>query len=179
MGGLLAGAVGGILTSTTTPTLFAVASGIQWFSLGATYTAARKASMQLPSPTDTTQPISPILASAISGATAGGVGGALRSRRNILPGMVFFGLVGAVGQKVYDSRQVVTKEEADQNLKNSWMNAKWSPVKVLSDDEYESLLREKMLRVSADIAILDESIEAVRKDAAEQAEADGGASACG
>lgn len=83
--------------------------------------------------------------------------------------MLFFGVAGALGQKLYDSRQAATPEEADKNLKNSWMNAKWSPVKVLTDDEYEDLLREKMLRVSADIAILDESIEAVKKEAAEQA----------
>lgn len=83
--------------------------------------------------------------------------------------MLFFGVAGALGQKLYDSRQAATPEEADKNLKNSWMNAKWSPVKVLTDDEYENLLREKMLRVSADIAILDESIEAVRKEAADQA----------
>ncbi len=37
MGGLLAGSVGGILKSTEAPTLFAVASGIQWFALGTTF----------------------------------------------------------------------------------------------------------------------------------------------
>lgn len=180
--GLLAGAVGGILRSTSTPTLFAVASGIQWFALGATFSATRQFVIQAPSPIDD-GPISPLLASAISGATAGGVGGALRSRKNIIPGMLVFGAAGAMGQKIWDSRQVsnqaavVTEdgqkgaaggEKQVQAPKASWMNAKWSPVKVLSDDEYENLLREKLLRVDADIAILDESIEAVKAEGAKQ-----------
>ena len=177
--GLLAGAVGGIIRSTATPTLFAVASGIQWFTLGATFSATRQFVIQAPSPTSE-GPISPMLASAISGATAGGVGGALRSRKNIIPGMLVFGAVGAVGQKIWDSRQAANqaafvREDDGQEVafggekpKASWMNAKWSPVKVLSDDEYENLLREKLLRVDADIAILDENIEAVKAEGAKQ-----------
>lgn len=132
--------------------------------------AARQFVIQAKGP-EGAEPVSPILASAISGATAGGVGGALRSRRNIIPGMLFFGIAGAVGQKVYDSRQTTDPAEAEKNLKSSWINSRWSPVKVLSDDEYEKLLHEKMLRVSADIAILDESIEAVKMDAAKEMKA--------
>ena len=177
--GLLAGAVGGILRSTQTPTLFAVASGIQWFTLGATFSATRQFVIRAPSPT-TDGPISPILASAISGAIAGGVGGALRNRKNIIPGMLVFGAAGAMGQKIWDSRQAANQASfaagedgqvvavGEEKPKASWMNAKWSPVKVLSDDEYEHLLREKLLRVDADIAILDESIEAVKAEGAKQ-----------
>ena len=36
---------------------------------------------------------------------------------------------------------------------------KWSPMKVLSDEEYERMLQEKLLRVEAEIAVLDEKIE--------------------
>jgi len=36
------------------------------------------------------------------------------------------------------------------------------PVKVLNDEEYEAVLREKMFKVKAEIAILDEDIERLR-----------------
>lgn len=170
--GLLAGAFGGILRSTAAPTLFAVASGIQWFTLGSTYTATRQLVIASRGPESPT-PVSPIIASSIAGATAGGVGGALRSRRNILPGMLFFGLAGAVGQKVVDMRDSKEDVEGEKGSGFGWMNGKWSPVKVLTDQEYEVMLREKILRVDADIAIVDESISAVK----EQAEADGKAPA--
>lgn len=35
-------------------------------------------------------------------------------------------------------------------------------MKVLSDKEYEEMLREKLLRVNAEIALVDENIEALR-----------------
>jgi hypothetical protein len=35
-------------------------------------------------------------------------------------------------------------------------------MKVLSDSEYETMLREKLLRVNAQIALVDENIEALR-----------------
>lgn len=38
---------------------------------------------------------------------------------------------------------------------------KWSPMKVLSDEQYERMLRERLLKVEAEIAILDEKIESV------------------
>jgi hypothetical protein len=38
-------------------------------------------------------------------------------------------------------------------------------VKALSDEEYGRILEERLLRVNAEIAILDESIAAVAKDA--------------
>lgn len=94
--------------------------------------------------------------------------------------MLVFGAASAMGQKIWDNRQAANQaafvaEEDGQVVavggekpKASWMNAKWSPVKVLSDDEYEHLLREKLLRVDADIAILDESIEAVKAEGAKQ-----------
>lgn len=97
--------------------------------------------------------------------------------------MLVFGAAGAMGQKIWDGRQaanqaaVMTEDGQEVAVggekqapapKASWMNAKWSPVKVLSDDEYENLLREKLLRVDADIAILDESIAAVKAEGEKQ-----------
>lgn len=76
-----------------------------------------------------------------------------------------FAIVGALGQKIYnlaDSRKQAVN--SDINRRNSWLNSRWSPVKVLSDDEYEKLLQEKLLRVDAEISLLDESIQAVKDE---------------
>jgi hypothetical protein len=44
------------------------------------------------------------------------------------------------------------------------MDSRWSPVRALSDKEYEGMLREKLLRVNAEIALVDEKIEAIRDE---------------
>jgi hypothetical protein len=85
-------------------------------------------------------------------------------RGNIIPGALMFALFGATGQVLYnraDSRRSRVEED-EESLQNSWLNSKWSPMKVLTDTEYENMLHEKMLRVNAEIALIDESIEALR-----------------
>lgn len=39
---------------------------------------------------------------------------------------------------------------------------RWSPVRVLSDEEYIEMLRERMLKVDVEIAILDDKIAELR-----------------
>jgi hypothetical protein len=76
-----------------------------------------------------------------------------------------FAIFGATGQAVYnwaDARNSELVEKGETDKKNSILNSKWSPMKVLSDSEYENMLREKLLRVNAQIALVDESIEALR-----------------
>ena len=76
-----------------------------------------------------------------------------------------FAVFGAAGQALYnsaDARNSARAAAPETGLKNSWLNSKWSPMKVLSDKEYEDMLREKLLRVNAEIALVDESIEALR-----------------
>jgi hypothetical protein len=46
-----------------------------------------------------------------------------------------------------------------------WLDSRWSPVKVLSDDEYEGMLQEKLLRLKAEIALVDENIVELKKQA--------------
>ncbi|KAL8661571.1 MAG: hypothetical protein Q9202_005457 [Teloschistes flavicans] len=53
----------------------------------------------------------------------------------------------------------------DQPIWRRALNSSWSPMKVLSDEEYEKLLRKKLLRVDAEIAILDENIAKARAKA--------------
>lgn len=80
-----------------------------------------------------------------------------------------FSVFGAFGQTLYnmaDSRKAASPEPTPDTKPKSWLESKWSPVKVLSDEEYENMLREKLLRVSAQIALVDESIEALRQERA-------------
>lgn len=77
-----------------------------------------------------------------------------------------FAIFGATGQMVYnmaDARKFEQSQAPEKrDLKDSWLNSKWSPMKVLSDAEYETMLQEKLLRINAQIALVDESIEALR-----------------
>lgn len=76
-----------------------------------------------------------------------------------------FAIFGATGQAIYnraDARDSERVESGESDKKNSILNSKWSPIKVLSDAEYEDMLREKLLRVNAQIALVDENIEALR-----------------
>lgn len=89
--------------------------------------------------------------------------------------MIMFSLFGFAGQHVYnaiDARRAGqtipapsdtnTNSTLDQPLWKRIFNSKYSPMKVLSDEQYEDLLREKLLRVDAEIAIVDEEIAKVR-----------------
>ncbi|KAF4633351.1 hypothetical protein G7Y89_g4768 [Cudoniella acicularis] len=164
--GLLVGAVAGIVRSSGTPTLFATATGIQWGALGLNFSAGRNLILlettrekEIPTQRDK------ILSSVGGGALAGFVGGLLRGRKNIIPGTLMFALFGAAGQYMYnmaDARDSPSPVPQDSRGKNLWMNSKWSPMKVLTDVEYEDMLREKLLRVNAQIALIDENIEALR-----------------
>ncbi|RDW94917.1 hypothetical protein BP5796_00680 [Coleophoma crateriformis] len=108
-----------------------------------------------------------VSASAIAGGVGGAAGGLLRGRGNILPGAIMFALCGATGQALYnraDARQPAPEADGQQqkSLQDSWLNSKWSPMKVLTDKEYEAMMQEKLLRVNADIALIDEKIASLQ-----------------
>ncbi|RDW88515.1 hypothetical protein BP6252_00547 [Coleophoma cylindrospora] len=116
---------------------------------------------------DRVTPREKVSASAIAGGVGGAAGGLLRGRGNILPGAIMFALCGAAGQTLYnraDARQSAPEADGPQqkSLQDSWLNSKWSPMKVLTDNEYEAMLQEKLLRVNADIALIDEKIAVLR-----------------
>ncbi|KAE9372353.1 hypothetical protein N431DRAFT_439465 [Stipitochalara longipes BDJ] len=163
MSGMLVGGFAGVIRSTT-PTLFALASGIQWFTLGSTFWASRGFVIHAWGK-DQVGPREKVSASAIAGGIGGTAGGLLRGRGNVIPGAIMFAIFGAAGQTIYnraDARNSELVEKGGSDKKNSILNSKWSPMKVLSDSEYENMLREKLLRVNARIALVDENIEALR-----------------
>lgn len=57
------------------------------------------------------------------------------------------------------------KEEG--RVKENWLQKlakkNWSPMSVLTDEDYEKMMNEKILSVEAEIAIIDEKIEQFRK----------------
>lgn len=82
------------------------------------------------------------------------VGLLLRGPRSILPGAIVFSLLGAGGQ--FASNRWSGTENSPKKS-NDWFTSKWSPMKKLSDEDYKTMLEEKILRVEADLAILEEN----------------------
>ncbi|RDL39742.1 uncharacterized protein BP5553_04082 [Venustampulla echinocandica] len=166
MSGVIIGGFAGVVVSNT-PMLFALASGVQWFTLGSTFWTARGCLLSSWDGGKIT-PREKVSVSAFSGGIAGTMGGFLRGRKNIVPGAIIFTAIGGIGQYVYnamDARKTLAAENASVGQeKYSWMNSKWSPVKQLSDAEYGDMMREKLLRVNAEIALIDESIEALQSE---------------
>jgi hypothetical protein len=90
-----------------------------------------------------------------------------------------FSLFGWAGQHGYDyldkrnsqglreqARLKATGDnEPQDNLLSRFAKSKWSPMSVLTDEQYEEMLQEKLLKVEAEIAIIDERIEGFRKQA--------------
>ncbi|KAI9785375.1 MAG: hypothetical protein M1839_000394 [Geoglossum umbratile] len=191
--GLVVGGVSGLIRSSS-PMLFAAASGIQWFALGSTFWATRGAVLHAWGTSEVT-PKERMYASGIAGAFSGATVGLLTSscysfsssksyrhsthrallftggRANALPGAIMFSIFGLVGQGIYnfaDARHSEMQQSGveDPRVKSTWENllsSRWSPVKALSDKEYEQVLEEKLLRLDAEIALIDEDIAKLKE----------------
>lgn len=72
--------------------------------------------------------------------------------------MIFWSVTGGLGQLVANAVSWRPSSEPGRDF----LQSKWSPVTYLSDPEYEKILEEKLLRVEAEIAIVDENIKALR-----------------
>ncbi|EXF76096.1 hypothetical protein CFIO01_07961 [Colletotrichum fioriniae PJ7] len=156
--GVFSGIAAGIIRDST-PALFAVASGIQWFALGSSYWLSRSVVMAAWGGEEKLSNSSKIQASALAGGTAGMVGGLIRGPKNIIPGVIVFSLIGGTGQAFVNAAQ--GRPEVTEK-KKSIFESSWSPLKKLSDDEYRDMIDEKMLRIDAEIALIDEKIVELR-----------------
>ena len=129
-----------------------------------------------------------VFASTISGSATGFTLGFLfRGPRNVLPGTIMFSLFGWSGQHIYEwldarnSGYVKEKREmGEKEEKKSWLQrmgkSKWSPMRALTEDEYEEMMKERILKVDVEIALLKDKIEALKKEKedAERSRAAGG-----
>lgn len=95
-----------------------------------------------------------------------------------------FSIFGFAGQTIYNhldarhtlrieavisSSNLALKASITANLEKpafwqSLLSKKYSPMKILSDAEYESILQERLLRIEAEIALLDERIDQVKHE---------------
>lgn len=83
----------------------------------------------------------------------------------ILPTMVLGGVLAAGGQAVLNR---LGSKAKDEGSKQEWDWSRWTPLKKLSDYEYLHMLNEKLLKVEADIALIDDKIAELAKSNTER-----------
>ena len=110
------------------------------------------------------------------GITGGAIGGLVRGKRNIIPGTVIWMVFGYTGQRIYNRLDAKHSEEMagvaeeakvlheERGFWDRIAEMKWSPMKKLSDEDYADTLKEKVLGLEAQIALVDEEMERVKKD---------------
>ena len=92
-----------------------------------------------------------------------------RGRSNIIPGGIMFSLFGAGGQTLYnvlDSSHTAKVEAGpvEKRTLTQWVAAqRWSPFSILTDAQYEDILRDKILKLDVEIAIVDDKIAALKE----------------
>ncbi|KAJ0118404.1 hypothetical protein J7T55_009187 [Diaporthe amygdali] len=115
-------------------------------------------------------PAQKVGASAMAGAASVvPVGLLLRGPRSILPGAIVFSLLGAGGQL---ASNVWSRSDPSTKKTSSWFTSKWSPMTKLSDEQYKEMLEERILRLEADLAILDENRAALVAEQESRAKAE-------
>lgn len=97
----------------------------------------------------------------------------MRGRSNILPGILMFSIFGAAGQWAYNGMDG-SKSVNVAPKKNFWERMgerSWSPMKVLSNEEYAAMLKGRQLKIDVEIAVIDDKIAALRKEIEQGGEA--------
>ncbi|KAI1082360.1 hypothetical protein F5B20DRAFT_34106 [Whalleya microplaca] len=164
--GMVVGAGSGIVRSAP-PTLFALVSGLQWFALGSTYMASKSLIWHAWGGEENLGTSDLVKASGVAGSVSGMVGGMLRGPRNIIPGVLFFGTLGAGSS--YISQKYKNREPRPDS---SWIDSKWIPIRRLSDQDYEKMLKEKILQLETNIAVIDDNIASLKASGNPQAKSD-------
>ncbi|KAK6336026.1 hypothetical protein TWF730_003398 [Orbilia blumenaviensis] len=116
----------------------------------------------------------------LTGASAAAVGGAwgavIGGRRNLLPGLITFGLAGLGGQAILIAietsrkrselnreREGSTEAQPKGGMVSRWLNSESNIIRKLSKEEYVAKMREKQLAIDVEIALVDEEIERLSK----------------
>ncbi len=74
-----------------------------------------------------------------------------------------FSLFGAGGQAILNRWDAKVANAPPKPAKEVGFWARWSPITQLSDKDYEKILEERLLRVEADIAVVDDHIRELRE----------------
>lgn len=72
-----------------------------------------------------------------------------------------FSLFGAGGQAVVNWRAAKVANAPPTTGEGFW--SRWSPVTKLSDEDYVKILEERLLRIEAEIALIDDHIKELRE----------------
>jgi len=151
------------------PVIDAIAWSIQGFATATPYWAFRKSLLDKRDQATSRDLVS---ANALAMFTGGGFGAAIAGSRGILFFGLVCGLLGAGGQKAYNSWQESrTLEKVSKDQKSKWLNSKWSPVTVLTDEEYKGKLQAQIDQLDDEIGFIDEQVKALKssKDRASDA----------
>lgn len=72
-----------------------------------------------------------------------------------------FGCVGQMGANAWS----VPRQQPDpkENFWTRMAKKSWSPITVMTDAEYADLIRERLVKVEAEIAVIDDKIAELRK----------------
>jgi len=81
-----------------------------------------------------------------------------------------FSLFGCLGQIAQNSFSSQPAAEPKEPFWKRMAQSSWSPVTVMSDEQYADTLREKMLKVDVEVAVLDDKIAALRKQQQDEAQ---------
>lgn len=161
--GFLIGGTSGILRERA-PVVSGIASSIKCGTLGAAYWATRTWLLIRTEDHEAVSPADLTKASGIAGGVAGSFAGLVfRGPRNVLPGLVCISLLATSGQFVlnYWNRERPVLQNKPSILE-SISQSSWSPVQSLTDKQYADILREKLLKVEVEIAVLDDKIAALQ-----------------
>ena len=96
-----------------------------------------------------------------------------RGRRNVLPATLMWSVLGFAGQGAYSSFSTAPTKLQEGPKVGFWQRMaekSWSPMTFMTNEEYAALLREKLLKVDVEIAVLDDKLDALRRLQVEQVE---------
>ncbi|KAL8371280.1 hypothetical protein RB595_001224 [Gaeumannomyces hyphopodioides] len=146
--GVLVGAATGVIRARPAG-ISAILAGIHWFAIGSGYYGSKEV---LTSAWGGEGALTRTDKVAV-GAAAGGIAGAAS-------GLLAFSLLGAGGQAIANNMA-----ERAPGPKRDWLASKWSPLTRLTDEEYEQILEEKILKLEVEIALVEDRISHLRATA--------------
>ncbi|KAK3399330.1 hypothetical protein B0T20DRAFT_197722 [Sordaria brevicollis] len=159
--GIITGAALGIVRSAPVK-LFAVATGIQWFVLSSSFWGSRQVALNaLAQRADVSPSRDNLIATGAAGAFSGATAGLLRGPKNVLPGALVISMLGLGGAALQNK---LRSGEQSESWFRKVIDGKWSPITRITNEDWERILEEKLLRVETEIAVLDDSIEELRKN---------------
>ncbi|KLU89117.1 hypothetical protein MAPG_08093 [Magnaporthiopsis poae ATCC 64411] len=136
----------------------AILAGVHWFTIGSGYYGSKEVLTSAWGGEGALTRTDKVTASAVAGGIAGAASGLIaRGPRNMLPSALAFSLLGAGGQAVANNMA-----ERAPGPKTDWLASKWSPLTRLTDEEYEKILEERILKLEVEIALVEDRISHLR-----------------